>query len=85
MKSNSSRSVLRGLAGAYLLYLARQLLKGLSDSVGTPLPRWAAILVTVVFACVGVILLVNAWITWKKSRTDQDENPVEPEKDHLKS
>ena len=43
MKANSSRSVLQGLAGAYLLYLAYQLVKNLTGNVETSMPRWVAV------------------------------------------
>ena len=82
MKANSSRSVLQGLAGAYLLYLAYQLVKNLTGSVETSMPRWVAILAAAAFAGIGVTFLISAWKIWKKSRADQDEHPVELEKEN---
>ena len=79
MNANSTRSMLQGLVGVYLLYLAYQLLKGLIDNIQTTMPRWVAILAIIAFAGIGVVLLVNAWRTWKRGRNDQDQPPVELE------
>ena len=78
MNANSTGSMLQGLVGVYLLYLAYQLLKGLMDGIQTTMPRWLAILAIAAFAGIGIMFLVKAWKTWKKGRSDQDQNPVEP-------
>ena len=81
MNPNSTRSMLHGLVGAYLLYLAYRLLKGLTDGIETTMPRWVAVLAIAAFAGIGVSFLIHAWKTWKKGRTDQDQNPVELERE----
>ena len=77
MNPNSTRSMLHGLVGAYLLYLAYRLLKGLTDGIETTMPRWVAILAIAAFAGIGVTFLVHAWKTWKKGKEDSDRNPVD--------
>ena len=79
MKPNSSRSVLRGLVGGYLLYLAYELLKNLISNTPTTMPRWVAILAITAFTVIGIMLLINAWTVWKKGKEDQDTDPVELE------
>ena len=68
--------MLFAVVGGYLLYLAYDLLKNLIDHVPTTMPMWLQILVIVLFAGIGLTLLVYAWIFWKRSRQDQDQNPV---------
>ena len=77
MNSQSNRSMLFGVVGGYLIYLAYDLLKNLINHVETTMPVWLQILVIVLFAGIGLTLLVSAWLVWKKSRQDQDKNPVE--------
>ena len=79
MKPNSNRSMLLGVVGGYLLYLAYELLKNLIDNVPTTMPRWVAILAITAFTGIGITLLINAWKTWKQGKEDQDKNPVELE------
>ena len=81
MNANSTRSMLQGLVGVYLLYLAYQLLKGLIDGIETTMPLWVAVLAIAAFAGIGITFLVNAWKTWKKGKADQDQNPVKLEED----
>ena len=76
MNQNSNRSMLFGVVGGYLLYLAYDLLKDLINHTATTMPEWLQILVIVLFAGIGVTLLVFAWKVWKKGREDQDGNPV---------
>lgn len=76
MNQKSNRSMLFAVVGGYLLYLAYDLLKNLTDHVPTTMPMWLQILVIVLFAGIGLTLLVYAWIFWKRSRQDQDQNPV---------
>ncbi len=68
--------MLHGLVGAYLLYLAYRLLKGLIDGIETTMPRRVAFLAIAAFAGIGFSFLIHAWKTWKKGRTDQDQHPV---------
>lgn len=79
MNPNSTRSMLQGLVGVYLLYLAYQLLKGRIDGIETTMPQWLAVLAIAAFAGIGIAFLIHAWKSWKKGRTDQDRNPVELE------
>ncbi len=82
MNGNTTRSVLQGLVGFYLIYLAYQLLKGLIDGISTTMPRWVAILAILAFTGIGISFLVNAWKSWKKGKEDQDRNPVKLEEEN---
>ena len=66
MKENAGRSILMGLVGFYLLYLAYSLLKNLVDNAETTMPLWVKIPAIAAFAGIGGAFLVNAWKTWKK-------------------
>ena len=77
MNSSTNRSMLYGVVGGYLIYLAYELGKNMVDNVPTTMPRWLNILAVVAFGVIGVVLLVVAWKMWKGGRTDKDENPVE--------
>ena len=81
MNPNTTRSMLQGLVGVYLLYLAYQLLKGLIDGIETTMPRWVAVLAIAAFAGIGAAFLVYAWKAWKKGKAEQDQNPVELEEE----
>ena len=82
MNPNSTRSMLQGLVGVYLLYLAYQLLKGLIDGIETTMPRWVAILAIAAFAGIGITFLIHAGKVWKRGRTDQDQDPVKLEEEN---
>ncbi len=87
MNNSMGRSSLYAIVGAYLIYMAYELLKGLIDEVPTTMPRAVQILVMVLFTGIGIALLVFAWKVWKKGREDQDQNPVdlEEQEDEAKS
>ena len=68
------------IAGGYMIYLAYELLKNLLDNVPTTMPRVVQILAVIFFTGAGIALLVFAWRIWKKGREDQDQNPVDLEK-----
>ena len=87
MNNSTGRSSLYAIVGAYLIYMAYELLKGLIDEVPTTMPRAVQILVMVLFTGIGIALLVFAWKVWKKGREDQDQNPVdlEAQEDEAKS
>ena len=77
MNSSTNRSMLYGIVGGYLIYLAYELLKNMIDNVPTTMPRWLQISAIILFAGAGGALLIFAWRVWKKGREDQDENPVD--------
>ena len=79
MNPNTGRSSIFAIVGAYLIYMAYEILKGMIDQVPTTMPRFVQILVIVLFTGIGIMLLVLAWKTWKKGREDQDKNPVDLE------
>ncbi len=87
MNNSMGRSSLYAIVGAYLIYMAYELLKGLIDQVPTTMPRAVQILVMVLFTGIGIALLIFAWKVWKKGREDQDQNPVdlEAQEDEAKS
>ena len=77
MNPNMGRSSIFAVVGAYLIYLAYDMLKDMINQVPTTMPRFLLILSIVLFAGIGVTLLVFAWKFWRKGREDQDRNPVE--------
>ena len=77
MNPNNNRSMLYGVVGGYLLYLAYELVKNLIDDVSTTMPQWLQILAAVFFAAMGVLLLVFAVKIWKKGREEPAEDRVE--------
>ena len=79
MNPNMGRSSIFAVVGAYLIYLAYDMLKDMINQVPTTMPRFLLILCIVLFAGIGVTLLVFAWKFWRKGREDQDRNPVELE------
>ena len=64
---NNNRSLLFGVVGGYLIYLAYQLMKDMIDEIPSTMPKWLIIVVSVLFAAIGVTLLVFAWKMWKKA------------------
>ena len=80
MNNSTGRSSLFAIVGGYLIYMAYELLKGLIDNTPTTMPRAVQIIVIVLFTGIGIALLVFAWKVWKKGREDQDQNPVDLEK-----
>ena len=79
MNPNTGRSSIFAVAGGYLIYLAYEILKNMTDGVPTTMPRFVQILVIVLFTGIGITLLVFAWKMWKKGREDPDRNPVDLE------
>lgn len=76
-KLNSRRALINGFCGAYLLYLAWQLIEPLPKDVaaeGWNTMRILGVVAAVVFAVVGVLLLVNiAKRFYKQSKQAQQE------------
>ena len=79
MNPNTGRSSIFAIVGAYLIYMAYEILKGMMDQVPTTMPRAVQIIVIVLFTGIGITLLVFAWKVWTKGREDQDKNPVDLE------
>ena len=79
MNPNTGRSSILAVAGGYLIYLAYELLQSLTRNEATTMPRVVHILAIILFAGIGVFLLVFAWKNWKKGKEDQDQNPVDLE------
>ena len=77
MRQSTNRSLLYGLVGGYLLYLAYELLQNRINNVPTTMAPWLAILFIILFTGIGITLLVYAWKIWKQGREDQDQNPVD--------
>ena len=80
MNPNSTRSMLQGLVGVYLLYLAYQLLKGLIDGIETTMPRWVAILAIAAFAGIGITFLIHAWKVWKRENIPKDQKKAKSQR-----
>ena len=79
MNPETGRSTLFAIVGAYLIYMAYELLSNLIKKVPTTMPPWLQILVIVFFTAAGIVLLVFAWKVWKKGKEDHDKNPVDLE------
>ena len=73
---NMGRSSIFAVVGGYLIYMAYEILKDMINQVPTTMPHFVQILVIVLFAGIGITLLIFAWKFWKKGREDQDKNPV---------
>ena len=80
MNPNTGRSSIFAVVGGYLIYMAYEILRDLINHVPTTMPQFLQILVAVLFTGIGITLLVFAWKLWKKGREDQDQNPVDLEK-----
>ena len=79
MNPNTGRSSIFAVVGAYLIYMAYEMLRDLINHVPTTMPQFLQILVVVLFTGIGITLLVFAWKLWKKGREDPDKNPVDLE------
>lgn len=79
MSPETGRASLFGVVGAYLIYMAYELISNLIKKVPTSMPPWLQILSAVFFGGAGIALLFFAWKVWKKGREDHDKNPVELE------
>ena len=77
MKPSTNRSLLLGVVGGYLIYLAYELLQGMINHTATTMPDWLTILVIVLFTLIGLGLLFFAWKVWKRGREAKPEDFVE--------
>ena len=77
MNPNNNRSLLMGVVGGYLIYLAYELMRDMIGEVPSTMPKWLIIVVSVFFAATGVALLVFAWKIWRKGREEPEEGRVE--------
>ena len=80
MKPNMGRSSIIAVVGGYLIYMDYEMLRDLINHVPTTMPQFLQILVGALFTGIGITLLVFAWKLWKKGREDQDQNPVDLDK-----
>ena len=76
MNGNSNRSLLMGVVGGYLIYLAYELLQKLRNDVATTMPKALLIIFIILFAGIGAALLFFAWKAWKKGREGREEDRV---------
>ena len=76
MNPNSNRSMLMGVVGGYLVYLAYELGRDYINDVPTQMPKALTILVVILFGGIGAALLVFAWKLWKKGREGKEEDRV---------
>ena len=77
MNPNSNRSMLMGVVGGYLIYLAYELARDLINDVPSQMPKALTVIIVILFAGIGVTLLVYAWKLWKKGREGREEDRVE--------
>ena len=77
MNPNSNRSMLMGVVGGYLIYLAYELARDLINGVPSQMPKALTVIIVILFAGIGVVLLVYAWKLWKKGREGREEDRVE--------
>ena len=80
MKPKMGRSSIIAVVGGYLIYMDYEMLRDLINHVPTTMPQFLQILVGALFTGIGITLLVFAWKLWKKGREDQDQNPVDLDK-----
>ena len=77
MNPNMNRSMLMGVVGGYLIYLAYELIRDMINGVATQMPKALTIIVAVLFAGIGAGLVVFAWKLWKKGREGREEDRTE--------
>ena len=77
MNPKSNRSMLVGIVGGYLIYLAYELARDLINGVPSQMPKALTVIIVILFTGIGVTLLVYAWKLWKKSREGTEEDRVE--------
>ena len=85
MNPNAGRSSIFSVVGAYLIYMAYEMLRDMINQVPTTMPKFLLILVIILFTGMGITLLFFAWRFWKKGREDQDKNPVDLEEQEAKA
>lgn len=74
---NGNRSMLLGVVGGYLIYLAYDMFRSLRAGEPTSMPTALLIIFIILFAAIGAALLVFAWKVWKKGREETPEDRVE--------
>ena len=77
MNPKSNRSMLMGIVGGYLIYLAYELARDLINGVPSQMPKALTVIIVILFTGIGITLLVYAWKLWKKSREASEEDRVE--------
>jgi len=73
--NGNARSSLIALVGAYMLYTAYDLFKGLNQE--SSMPKGLQIGFIVFFAIAGLAVIVYAAILWKKTRDNKEEEKKE--------
>lgn len=77
MRNQNSSTILRTVAGMYLLYLAWSLFKGMQQGETTSTMMIVSIAGCIAFAAAGAVLLFTSFRTMM---APPDETPDEPEK-----
>ena len=65
------------VAGGYLIYLAYELIRDLVNHVPTSMAPALTVIIGVLFAGIGLGLIVFAWKLWKKGREGNEADRVE--------
>mgnify|MGYP007070072091 CR=1 FL=1 len=81
MNPNTNRSMLMGVVGGYLIYLAYELARDLIKGVPSQMSPALTMVVVILFGGIGAALLVYAWKLWKRGRegTEEDQVVIEAE------
>ena len=74
---NMGRCSIFSVVGGYLIYLAYELARDMINGVPSQMPRALTIIVVILFAGIGVTLIVFAWKFWKEGREGKPEDRVE--------
>ena len=72
MKNERIHSTLLGVVGAYLIYLAYQLFEKRADADAS-MPPALRIVFIAIFALAGAAVIVYAFLVWKKSRAEDEQ------------
>ena len=78
MNQNAGRAMIPAVAGGYVLYIAYDLLKNLTNGNTGSMPLWVFYVAIPFFAVAGGLCLWRAWKVWKGP---PEEDPVTLEED----
>jgi len=76
---NRNRALLLALAGAYLIYLAYEMMR--DELAGkSSMAMWVCILFTILMGVGGIAVLLLAWKIYRTKEPEKTEQPEEPDK-----
>ena len=76
---NRNRAALLAIAGAYVLYLAYEMVRDQMNGASS-MALWVCILAVIFFAAAGIAVLVFAWKVYRTKDKEEDEQPSDDPK-----